>query len=274
MRRWLAAITIATLFTAPLSADVAITTTTTIEGGMAAMTGGLNPKVVTRIKGTRSRTEVELGAQTFATLLDVASGQAFLLRPDQKTAQLIDPKAMLPPGAAAMPMPRLETSVKPTGQTRQIDGARCEEYVISVKMDMSPMAAGRGAAPPGAAAMFKDLRMSMTGSAWVAASAPGAAEYLAFQKSASKVAAAAFAGANGGSGLPAGLDRLLSGFSEAPGIPYLTEMVMTFEGNAQVAEAMRQMGQMKITSRVTGVSVEPQPDALFSVPPDYTVVKK
>jgi len=68
MRRWLAAVTIATLFTAPLSADVAITTTTTIEGGMAAMAGGLNPKVITRIKGTRSRTEVEMGAQTFATL--------------------------------------------------------------------------------------------------------------------------------------------------------------------------------------------------------------
>jgi len=89
-----------------------------------------------------------------------------------------------------------------------------------------------------------------------------------------KVAAAAFAGANGSSGLPAGLDRLLGGFSEAPGIPYLTEMVLSFEGNAQMAEAMRKMGQMKITSRVTGVSVEPLPDALFSVPPDYTVVKK
>lgn len=272
MRRWLAAVTIATLFTAPLGADVAITTTTTIEGGMAAMAGGLNPKVITRIKGTRSRTEVEMGAQTFATLLDVASGQAFLLRPDQKTAQPIDPKAMMPAGAPPMPMPRLETSVKPTGQTRQIDGAQCEEYVITVKMDMSPMAAGRGDGP--GAAMLKDLRMSMTGSAWVAAAAPGAVEYQAFQKSATKVAAAAFAGANGNSGLPAGLDRLLSGFSEAPGIPYLTEMVLAFEGNAQMAEAMRKMGQMKITSRVTGVSVDPLPDALFTVPPDYTIVKE
>jgi hypothetical protein len=205
-------------------------------------------------------------------LMDVDARQTIVLRPDQKTAQVLDLGAPLVPGGAEMPMPKIETSLKPTGQKRSIDGAACEEYAISIRMDMAPMAAGRGDMPPEAAAMLKDFRVTMAGSAWVARSVPGAAEYAAFQAATAKIAAGAMSAARG-SGLPPGLDRLLTGFSDAPGIPYLTEMVMSMEGG-QMADVMKQMGQMKITTRVTAVSTEPLSDDLFKVPEGYTVVSK
>ena len=258
----------------PVGADVTISTTTTIEGGMAAMGGNASPKVITRIKGNRSRTEVQAGGDsTTIVLIDVARKQTIVLRPDQKVARVLDLGAPLAPGGTPLPMPAVETSVKPTGQKREIDGTPCEEFAISIRMDMSSVAAGRGDMPPAAAAMLKDLRMSMTGSAWVAKSAPGAAEYVAFQSAAAKIAAGAASAARS-SGLPAGLERILTGFSDTPGIPMLTEMVMSMEGNAQLAEVMKQMGQMKITSRVTAISTDPLAEALFTVPEDYKVIAK
>jgi hypothetical protein len=275
MRRLPAVATIVALFVAPLAADVTISTTTTIEGGMAAVAGGgMSPKIVTRIKGNRSRTEIQAGNdQTMVMLMDAATGQTIMLRPDQKTAQVIDLADAMPPGAAQMPMPAIESSVKRTGQTREINGARCDEYAVSIRMDMAPMAAGRADMPPAAAAMLKDLRMNMTGSAWVARSAPGAAEYAAFQAATAKIAAGAASASRRG-GLPPGLDRILTGFSEAPGIPYMTEMVMSMEGNRQLMEVMKQMGQMKIITQVTAVSTEPLADALFTVPDDYKLISK
>jgi hypothetical protein len=207
-------------------------------------------------------------------LMDVARKQTIVLRPDQKTAQVLELGANMAPGAADLPMPSVESSVKPTGQTREIDGKPCEEYAITIRMDMAPMAAaaGRGDMPPAAAAMLKDMRMTMTGSAWVARNVPGAAEYAAFQSAAGRIAAGAMSAARA-SGLPSGLERILTGF-DSPGIPLLTEMVMSMEGNPQLAAIMKQMGQMKITSRVTGISTDALPDTLFTVPEDYKIVSK
>jgi hypothetical protein len=274
MKRWLLTAGLALLFIAPLGADVTITTTTTIEGGMAAMTGGgMAPTVVTRIKGNKSRTDVEMGTNTIATLVDLATKQAILLRPDQKTAHIMDPSAAAAAAPAAdMPMPTIETTVKPTGQSRQVQGATCDEYAISMKLDMSSMAGGNGKMPPEAAAALKDLRMNMIGSACVVKDGPGASEYAAFQSGAAKFVLGALAG-GGQRGMPQGMGQMLTGFTEAPGIPYLMELTMGIEGTSPVADMMRKMGEMKIVSRVKSVSTEPLAEALFEVPADYKMVK-
>src|SRR5687767_9696556 len=139
MRRWLMTVVILAVCVAQVGADVTIVTTTTIEGPIAAMAGGLTPKVVTRIKGAKSRTDIEMGDQSSGMLIDLASKQSFLLNHAQKTAQLIDPSVGLP--GAPKVMPKLDTSVKPTGKRREINGQQCEEFTILMKMDMSPMAA-------------------------------------------------------------------------------------------------------------------------------------
>jgi Domain of unknown function (DUF4412) len=277
MRRSLGTIAVVMLCVVRVAADLTVTSTTTIEGGMAAMGNEVAPRIVTRIKGNKSRTDIEVGDQTMSAIVDLATKQAILLRPDQKTAQIVEPAAAA--ASTASPMPAIETTVKPTGQSREINGMKCDEYAISMAMNMAAMAGGRSDMPPEASGMLKGVRMTMTGSSWVAKNAPGAAEFAAFQSAAAKTALAALSAggsspSGGSSGLPVGLERMITGFAEAPGIPYLTELTMGIEGSGQLVAIMKQMGETKIITRVTNVSAGPLDDTLFRVPDGYTIVKQ
>ena len=61
-------------------------------------------------------------------------------------------------------------------------------------------------------------------------------------------------------------DRLLTGFPHATGIPYLTELTTKLEGTGHLVALMQQMGQMKITGKVSSISTEAVPAEIFSVP--------
>ena len=268
MRRWLMTIGIVALCVGRVGADVTITTT--LEGPMMALAGGnVSPKVVTRIKGNKSRTDVEMGDQTTAMLIDLSTKQAILLNHGQKTAQLIGPSAgAAPPSIAGA---KFDTTVKATGKKREIGGHQCDEFTVAMKMDMSSMAAGTKS---DAAVMLKGVRMTMTGFVWVAKEAPGSSEYQAFQTNAAKLAIAALS-AGGAGTMPSGMEQLLTGFAEAPGIPYLTELMLGIEGTGPVVDMMKQMsGQMKVISRVASVSIDTLQDALFRVPDDYKMIKQ
>jgi hypothetical protein len=270
MRRWLATITIAVLCVGRVTADVTITMATSVEGPMTALAGGgnMSPKIVTQIKGAKSRTEVDLGDQNVATLIDLATKQAIMLRRADKTATVLDgavPGAAKPP----IPLPKADIMVKPTGKKREIDTHQCDEFTVAMSMDMASMAGGD--MPPAAAAMLKDVRMAVTGFLWVAKGAPGSAEYQAFQTNASKLAISVLSGVS--RGMPSGIEQMLTGFKDAPGIPYLTELTMNVEGSGEMVEMMKKMGQMKIITRVTSISTDSLPDTLFVVPEDYKLVK-
>jgi hypothetical protein len=258
-----------------LAADVTVTISSSIEGGLAAgpSNTGMSSKVVTKISGTRSRTDVDLGDQVVTTIIDTQANQMYLLRPEEKTAQLFPVDA----GAAGQSTgPAIDAEVKPTGRTRDIDGVSCSEFTVMMKMNMAAMAAGTGSSlPPEATAMLKDVFLRVTGSTWVAKDAPGATDYAAFQKAASRVALSALSRASGGasSPIPSGMERLFTGFPEAIGIPYLTELTTAVEGTGQFVALLQGMAQMKITSKVTGVSTEPIAADAFTVPEGYTVVK-
>jgi hypothetical protein len=263
----------------PLRADLTITTVTTIEGAMMSVgSGGITPKVVVRISGTKSRMDVDTGDQVIATISDTATNQAWLLRPDEKTAQLLQPEVTGPSDAPTVAVPGIDASVTPTGQKRDINGVSCDEYAVTMKLDLASVAGGGGALPPEAASMLKDVFLQVSGSIWAAKDAPGAAEYAAFQKIASRLAAAVAgrtvsAGAGGPAPIPSGMDRLLTGFPEASGIPYLTELTTRLEGTGQLVALLQQMGQMKITGKVSTISTEPVPADLFTVPEGYTILK-
>jgi hypothetical protein len=120
--------------------------------------------------------------------------------------------------------------------------------------------------------MMKGLSMIMKGSMWVTKDAPGGAEYLAYnQKLASADLAAAAAGMSG-INMP-GLDNMTKAMASVNGLAYLTEMTMKIEGTGQMAEMMRQMGDMKITSKTNSISVETIAEDQFKVPDGYTIVK-
>jgi hypothetical protein len=279
MRRLAGILLVAAMAAAPVAADVTITTVTTIDGVMMSPGGGgITPKVVVRISGTKSRMDVDTGDQVLATIADTATNQAYLLRPDEKTALLLQPGTAGSPDAPAAVVPGIDASVTPTGQKRDINGVACDEYAVTMKLDLASVAGGGSALPPEAAGMLKDVFLHVTGSIWAAKDAPGAAEYAAFQKTAARLAAAAAgrtvsSGAGGPAPIPSGMDRLLTGFPEASGIPYLTELTTRLAGTGQLVALMQQMGQMRITGKVESVSTESVPADVFDVPEGYTILR-
>lgn len=266
MKRWVATFAIATLCSTALLADVTVTTTTTIEGGAAGVMGGMTPKTVMRIKGSKARTDIDAAGQIAISLIDLQAKQVYLLRPDQKTAQLLNPASM------DVPMPKVEASYKPTGQKKTIEGAECEEFTFSVAMDMSQMGPS-GKATPETAEMMKGLKMTIAGSVWMAKSGPGVADYVAFQKA----VAAANLGAFSAGSIPGmqtgGLDQVMKAMADAPGVPYLTEATMKMEGTGPIVEMMKQLGDMKIINKVTSITTEALADDLFTLPADYKIIK-
>lgn len=273
MKRWVTVALLLAICSSPLVADLKVTSTTTLEGPMAAMMGGVTPTMVTHIKGYKSRTDLQVGEQQFSTIIDAQTSQIIMLNPAEKTARILTPDS-LPAGkpGETMPMPKVDASVKPTGQSKVIEGAKCDEQAISLTISMAEMAAG-SQMPPQAAEMMKDVKVRMDGSAWVAKSGPGVAEYIAFQSASAKQSLSTLTRAMPGVG-SMGLDRLIESFAGASGLAYLTELKMEIEGGGEMAGLLKQFGDMKFTNRVTDVSTATLPADLFTVPADYKIIDK
>ena len=271
MKRWVAVAVAVMLASAALRADVTVTQSVTMAGGPAAMAAGAPmPRVVTQIKGMKMRIESGVAGNTTVTLVDLATKQILMLNAADKTARALDSAST--PVPKDTPVPEMESSFKATGQSKTIDAVACDEYAISMTMDMANMAGRGGQMPPEAAEMMKDMKMVMTGSSWLAKSGAGIAEFLTFQKGAVEAGlGGAMLGAMGGAGN--GLDKILKASATANGMPYLTEMTITIEGAGPMADMMKQMGSMTVTNKVTAISTDALSDDLFKVPADYKLVK-
>ncbi|HEX9367691.1 MAG TPA: hypothetical protein VF921_13765 [Vicinamibacterales bacterium] len=270
MKRWLATVMIFGVSSAVVRADVTVVQTTTMEGGVAAMAGGgMSPKMTNRVKGMKSRSDIELPSVNASSITDLVANQMIFLRHDQKTAQVAGAAASTTtvPATASV---KLDAALAPTGKSQVIDGFKCDEYTFTTTMTMADMAGSQ--MPPEAAGMLKDLSVIMKGSMWVAKDVPGAAEYIAFQKALAKSDLASAAVKASGVNIP-GIDKMLKAMGAVDGLTYLTVMDLTIEGSGQVADMMRQMGAMKITTRVTSISTDPVSDDMFKVPEGYTVIK-
>ena len=281
MRRWLTTFAAVLFCSAALRADVTIVQTTTVEGGMAQMAAqsgaSMTPKITMRVKGMKMRSEVEAGPVSMVTIVDVPGKQVIVLRADQKTATIVSSK---PPASTtttttttttppSVTPPGVDATVKATGRSQVIDGVKCDEYVINATADMSSMRNAQ--MPPEAAAMMQGMKVKMNGSIWVAKDAPGAAEYMAFQKAAAaeQLAASSAMGIN----MP-GMDNLTKAMGGISGMPYLTEMETSIEGTGQMAEMMKQMGVTKVTTKVSSINADPLSDDLFKIPEGYTTIKQ
>jgi hypothetical protein len=272
MNRWIGSFGVVLLCSVAVHADVTVTTTTTIEGGLAALMGGSTPKSVMHIRGMQARADMDAMGRAVATLVDLNKKEVTLLRSEDKTAQVITTVNPQKPGTPPATLPQVNGSFAPTGRSQTIDGLKCDEYAFTMTIAVNEMTSGQQM-PPQAADMLKDLQMFMKGSMWMAKTAPGAAEYLAFQKAAIEANLATIL-AGGMPGAPSnGVDSVMKKLTGTEGIPYLTEVNMTLEGAGPAADMMKQMGAMKITSKVTSISTDPIAADMFVVPPDYKVIK-
>lgn len=271
MKRCLATAAIVVLCFATLRADLSFTQTITIEGAAAAMAGSANQPMtmLTRIKGSKLRGDVEGEGMKVSTIMDLATKQMTVLNHTDKTAQVITPDKA---GNVPMPDVNVQVSFKPTGQSKTIEGVQATEHALKMILGMGDMAGGQ--IPKEAAAMLKDVRFVIDGSIWVTQQGPGAAEYMAFQKAAAAAdLPSMLAGLFGTQKTGGGLDKMMAAMSEAPGLPYLTEMTMSIEGTGPMVEMMKQLSGMKMIQKTSAVSTDVLPDDLFTVPADYTVKK-
>jgi hypothetical protein len=282
MKRWSATLLVLAVCSAVVHADVTIVQKTTAEGGMASMAaqaGGMpTPTITTRIKGSKGRMDVDLGNANFpasiSTISDAAAKQVILLDHNQKTARMSGGQVAPAPGTPApgtpAPLGKIDSSVTPTGQSQTIDGLKCDEYAFSTSMSLGEM--GGAQMPPEAAAAMQGITMVMKGSMWVAKDAPGAAEYAAYQKAMSAADLSSAALGATGVNLP-GMDKMAKAMAGVQGVPVLTEVTMTVEGQGQMADMMRQMGAMKVTTKVMTVKTDTIGDDVFQVPAGYQVIK-
>jgi hypothetical protein len=270
MKRCLATVLVFAVFSAVVRADVTVVQTTTMEGGMAAMAGGTTPpKLTTRIKGTKGRMDVDLPTVAASTITDLVAKQVTLLRHDRKTAEVVSEPAPAAAPAAAHGTPEL--AVTPTGKSQVIDGMKCDEYTFTIGVPMSEATGGQMA--PEVAAMLKDFTVMMKASIWVARDVPGAAEYVAFQKAAARADLLTAAMKVTGANIPA-VDRMMKAVSTVDGMPYMTVMDLTIEGGSgEMAGMMKQMGTMRVTTKVTSITADALSDDLFKVPEGYAVGK-
>jgi hypothetical protein len=270
-RPWLTTLTVLAVCTTAVHADVTVVQTTTIEGGMAAMAGqSMSPKTTSRIKGKKARNDIDAQMLQISTIADLDANQVILLRPDQKTAQVITSSNGASSGKAAA-APAIDSSVKPTGKSQVIDGIKCDEYTFTLSMNMGEMNPG-GQMPPEALEAMKGVKMNMSGSLWVAKDVPGATEYIAFQKAAASTDLSSIL--SGASGMMPGMDKMMKAMGSVNGMAYMSEMTMTIEGTGQIAEMMQQMGPMRITTKVTSITTDPISDDLFKVPEGYSIIKQ
>ena len=273
MKRCLAICALVALCSAAVRADVTVTTETTIDGPAAAMMGGAMPRMIMRIRGTKARTDIEVMGQSISTITDLTTRQVIVLTPSQKTAQVFD-AARLDAQATSMPaMPKLDVAFEPSGRTQMIGGQPCDQFTFSMSLDMSQMGT-LAPLPKEALEMLKDAKMVTKGVVWVAKGAPGAAEYAAYVKAAAAANLLSAPGTTAGLGPAQGsLDQAMRLFLRAEGIAYLSEADVSLEGTAPIIELIRQLATMKMTNKVTDVSVMPIADDLFNMPADYTVAK-
>lgn len=278
MKRWFTTFAALLFCSAALRADVTIVQTMTMEGGMAAMAQAagqnMSPKVTMRVKGTKMRSDVEMGTITMATIVDLAAKELTVINDAQKSATVKSMAAPAAGGATPPPSvtgPTVDGSVKATGKSQTIDGVKLDEYSFTTSMDMASMSGAQ--MPPEAAAAMQGLKMNMTGSIWVAKEMQGATEYLAFQKAAASSDMAGAAMGASGVSIP-GMDKLMKAMGAVSGLAYLTDMNMTIDGTGQLAEMMKQMGAMKITVKVNSVTTDAIADDQFKVPAGYTITKQ
>ena len=233
-----------------------------------------SPVVTTRIKGMKGRTDMDMGSASaisvnMSSISDAAAKEIIILDHTQKTAR-VSTGGQKSPATPDRPAVGIETSIKPTGKSQTIDGMKCDEYAFTTSMNMGEMSGAQ--MPQEALDAMKGVTMVMTGSLWVTKAAPGASEYVAYQKAMSTCDLAAAAMGASGMSLP-GMDKMMKAMQSIEGLPILTEMNMTVDGTGPVADMMRQMGSMKVTTKMISVKIDKIDDDVFKVPAGYQVIK-
>ena len=169
MKRTFLAIVLATGLAFPVSADVAIKQTTGGKGmGISGTTTG-----TTYIKGTRMRSDVQMGDKIQSTIFDVDAQKMYMFDSKKKEADVWDMAEFSKMVQASVDAEQMKASIKPNGQTKQFGSLTGNGYDMEISV-------------PAAMGGSKDMMMTinLTGPVWIVKNAPGTADYNNFYKAA------------------------------------------------------------------------------------------
>lgn len=238
----------------PLGADVLIT------ARVVGKAGGRDVSVTrsTAIKGVHMRIDVVQAGESTSTIYDLRDGVIIALDARKKRAELRDIAARSAKVSRHYPRARVTTTLKATQAVKDIAGATCTEHTYVIRLPMT-----------------KDFAFMLTGSAWIAAEAPGAADYGAFARAA--VDRDVVLGAADNSILLAvarAQSELYRALADLGGIPYVIDMTMAIDGKGMLAGIVRKGVSGTRASTVTAVSVAPLDDSTFAVPAGWKRERK
>jgi hypothetical protein len=239
------------------TADVTIRSTVSGQGLGQNGTG----ESVTYLQGMKMRIESSLGGKNLITLMDIDKKRMVLI--DGKKADAFDMNPYLSQ-QVALSVDDVAVELKPTGQTRDVAGASCEEYQMRIKLALDP------SAPP----EMGKVNTVIHGPTCMVKGAPGLEEYARFYQIAWE--RGFFFGdpraAKAQPGRERGMTALYKTMAEK-GMPYWSQMKIDFEGDGFMAQMMAKMG-LSITTTVKSVSTEALDAALFEVPAGVKVKEK
>ena len=246
MKRMLFVLAALLLAAAAASADVTVTMTVSVNAAQMNISG----TTTSASKGTKFRVDTEMSGQNLTILSDSATKQQWKIDHNAKQIEPFDPGAAM----AALPVSLGEAKavVKPTGETKEILGRKCQGYAVEVTLPLT--VAG------------ETLTMRMSGPAWITKEGAGLAEFTAAQKAYSDLGMTTSLLAQGPQAKAlAELSRVLG----ANGVVMEQENQLSMEGTGQMAQVMAQIGGMTMVTKVTAITTDPIPDSKFALPEGY-----
>jgi hypothetical protein len=246
----------ALLATAPALADVTITATQKGKGMMSALPSG---ESITRIKGGKMRADTTGDAATTA-LFDLDAQTMASLNHKAKEATVTDLRE-LQATMRKVTDDSIKATVTPTGRRQEVAGQGCDEYRIdmTVPATIDPSA---------------QMTITTTGPFCIAKDAPGKADYENFYLKAAERGFVVSGDPRQAKAQPGQAKSMTELYRQMArlGIPYSMDMDFKFGGEGPMGALMGKLG-FGFASTVTRVSVEPIPDSVMMVPPDYRLKK-
>ena len=246
-----------------MSADVAIKQTTGGKGmGISGTTTG-----TTYIKGTRMRSDVQMGDKIQSTIFDVDAQKMYMFDSMKKEADMWDMAAFSAEMSKSVDVSGMKASIKPNGQKKAFGAHNADGYDTEISV-------------PAQLGGNKDMTMTitMTGPVWMVKNAPGAADYNRFYK------AAAEKGwifgdpraAKGQPGQAKAMAEMYRQLAEIGGIAYEMDMQMKMGGGGgnPLGGMLARLGNIQMTTVVQDVETSPLSDDLFAPPAGYKLNQK
>jgi hypothetical protein len=211
------------------------------------------------LKDNRLRAETTVGDVTRGVIYDLSSSKVILLDSGKKEATMRDLREFVAAAERTIPARKVNGSMTPTLQHKDILGRTCDEYSYEVTV---PVTSHNG------------MVLHTTGTACIQKDAAGIDAYLQFAKRANEQGL--ILGEGSDNRIILSLDRarteLYRRIAEI-GFPYDIEMNFSFEGGGPVG-ALLNGKSFSRRLRVTSFSAAPIPDEQFAIPAGWRVQKK